>query len=98
MAAYSNKPQPLGNVLQGLIDRMGLRTKIDEARIVEAWAIVAGPTINGVTEKAWVKGDRLYVRINSAAWRHELHLRRHEWRTRLNQQLQENLVRELVFC
>ena len=98
MAAYSNKPQPLGEVMQALIDRMGLRKKIDEARIVEAWATLAGATINGVTDKAWVKGGRLYVRINSAAWRHELHLRRQAWRARLNDQLGDELVQEIVFC
>ncbi len=98
MAAYFDKPQPLGEVLQGLIHRLGLRRKMDEARIVEAWATIAGTTINGVTDKAWVKSGRLYVRINSAAWRHELHLRRQAWRTRLNQHLDEELVREIVFC
>ena len=98
MAAYYDKPQALGEVLQGLIDRLGLRQKIDEARIVEAWATIAGTTINGVTDKAWFKSGRLFVRINSAAWRHELHLRRQAWRTRLNQQLEQNLVRESVFC
>ncbi len=98
MAAYSNKPQPLGDVMQALIDRMGLRKKIDEARIIEAWAAMAGATINGVTDKAWVKRGRLYVRITSAAWRHELHLRRQAWRTRLNHQLGDELVQEIVFC
>ena len=98
MAAYSNKPQPLGDVMQTLIDRMGLRKKIDEARIIEAWATLAGATINGVTDKAWVKGDRLYVRITSAAWRHELHLRRQAWRAQLNQHLGDELVQEIVFC
>ncbi len=98
MAAYFDKPQPLGEVLQGLIDRLGLRQKMDQARIVEAWATIAGATINGVTEKAWVKSGTLYVRINSAAWRHELHLRRQAWRTRLNHHLGDDLVREIVFC
>ncbi len=98
MAAYFDKPQPLGEVLQGLIDRLGLRQKMDQARIVEAWATIAGTTINGVTDKAWVKSGRLYVRINSAAWRHELHLRRQAWRTRLNHHLGDDLVREIVFC
>ncbi len=98
MAAYYDKPQPLGEVLRGLIDRLGLRKKIDEARVIEAWAEIAGPTINGVTDKAWVKSGTLYVRINSAAWRHELHLRRQAWRTRLNHHLDEELVREIVFC
>ena len=98
MAAYSNKPQPLGDVMQALIDRMGLRKKIDEARIIEAWATLAGVTINGVTDKVWFKGGRLYVRVTSAAWRHELHLRRQAWRARLNQNLGDELVREIVFC
>ena len=84
--------------MQALIDRMGLRKKIGEARIIEAWAAMAGATINGVTDKAWVKGGRLYVRISSAAWRHELHLRRQAWRTRLNHQLGDELVQEIVFC
>ncbi len=95
--AFSNQPQQLGAVLQDLIDRLGLRRKIDEARIVEAWAVVAGPQINGVTESAWVKGGTLYVRIHSAAWRHELHLRRHAWGRRLNDHLGADLVREIVF-
>ncbi len=98
MAAYYDKPQPLGEVLKGLIDRLGLRRKIDEARVIEAWAEIAGTTINGVTDKVWVKSGTLYVRINSAAWRHELHLRRQAWRTRLNHHLDEELVREIVFC
>ncbi len=96
MAAY-NKPQPLGSVLQTLIDRMGLRRKIDQARVVEAWATLAGPQINRVTESAWVKDRTLYVKIASAAWRHELHLRRHAWRRRLNDHLGADLVQDIVF-
>lgn len=98
MAAYSNSPQSLGTVLKELIEQMGLRRKMDEARIVEAWAELAGPTINGVTDKAWVRNHALYVRIVSAAWRHELHLRRHAWLARLNQHLGEDLVQQIIFC
>lgn len=95
--ARSHAPQALGAVLQELIDKMGLRRKLDEARIVETWAALAGPQINAVTDTAWVKHDTLYVKISSAAWRHELHLRRHEWRARLNDHLGATLVRDLVF-
>ena len=93
----SHKPQALGDVLGGLIRDLGLQRKLDEARTVEAWATLAGPQINAVTDAAWVKGDRLYVKINSAAWRHELYLRRRAWRDRLNEQLGAQLVREVVF-
>ena len=95
--AIREDPKPLGDVLQALIDRMGLRHKLDAARIVEAWATVAGVQVNGVTESAWVKGHTLYVRISSAAWRQELHLRRQAWRRLLNEHLGEDLVQEIVF-
>ena len=90
-------PQPLGEVLQSVIDRMGLRTRINEARIIEAWAMLAGPQINGVTSSAWMKGRKLFVKVTSAAWRQELHMRRREWKQRLNDELGEDLVQEIVF-
>jgi predicted nucleic acid-binding Zn ribbon protein len=93
----SNQPERLGTVLQGLIDQLGMRRKIDAVRIIETWAAVAGPQINAVTDSAWVKNEKLFVRISSSAWRHELHLGRQAWRARLNGQLGGDLVREIVF-
>lgn len=92
-----NKPQPLDLLLGNVIDGLGLRGKLDAARVVEAWAVLAGPQINAVTERAWVKGEVLHVKITSAAWRSELHLRRRAWRDRLNEQLGADLVAEIMF-
>lgn len=90
-------PQSLGEVLQSVIDRLGLRQRIDEARVVETWAALAGPQINGVTSSVWMKGATLFVKVRSAAWRQELHLRRREWRRRLNEELGQELVEDVVF-
>ena len=97
MAMHTSRPQRLGDVLQAVIGDMGIREKMDEARMVESWAIIAGPRIDAVTDKAWVKRGHLFVRITSAVWRHELHLRRNEWRERLNEHLGADLVKEIVF-
>jgi predicted nucleic acid-binding Zn ribbon protein len=93
----SNRPQPLGDVLQDVIEQLGLQEKIDEARVVETWAAVAGTDINSVTESVWMKGSTLYVKITSAAWRQELHMNRRKWRQRLNGELETDLVEEIVF-
>ncbi|MEM1041099.1 MAG: DUF721 domain-containing protein [Bacteroidota bacterium] len=94
---YHNTPQPLGAVLREVIDKAGYREKIDAVRAVEAWATLAGPQINGVTEKAWVKGGALFVKIRSAPWRHQLHLQRRPWCERLNAELGSEVIREIVF-
>lgn len=95
--AAQNRPRPLGDVLKEVINELGLEEKIDEARVVETWAALAGTEINSVTESAWMKGSTLYVKITSAAWRQELHMNRRKWRERLNGTLDAELIDEIVF-
>lgn len=93
----TDDPQPLGDILDNVLNRLNVGGKIDEARVVEAWAMLAGPQINKVTESVWMKGPRLFVKIRSAAWRQELHLQRQQWRDRLNEELEQELIQEVVF-
>jgi predicted nucleic acid-binding Zn ribbon protein len=93
----ADRPRPLGPILDAVIDRLNLRAKIDEARVIDAWAALAGPQINGVTQSVWMRGSTLYVKVRSAAWRQELHLRRRAWRERLNGDLGAAIVKEIVF-
>lgn len=95
--AAQNSPQPLGDVLKDVIDQLGLREKMDEARVVETWASLAGREINSVTDSVWLKDATLYVKITSAAWRQELHMNRRKWRERLNGELETDLIDEIVF-
>ena len=90
-------PRPLGEVLQEVIDELGVQNEIDEARVIETWASVAGTKINSLTESAWMKGSTLYVKITSAAGRQELHMTRRKWRERLNGEFDTDLVDEIVF-
>ncbi|MFB6273706.1 MAG: DUF721 domain-containing protein, partial [Salinibacter sp.] len=92
----SNSPRPLGEVLKEVIDDLGVQAEIDEARVVETWASVAGTKINSVTESAWMDGSTLYVKITSAAWRQELHMNRRKWRDRLNGEFEKDPVDEIV--
>jgi len=93
----SNSPRRLGDVLEEVIDQLGVQNEIDEARVVETWASLVGAKVNSVTESAWMKGTTLYVKITSAAWRQELHMNRRKWRNRLNEALDADLVDEIVF-
>ncbi len=94
----STEARPLRAVLEELIDRLGYRAQMDEARAVEAWPLVAGTAIAGVSEKTWMRDRKLFVKVRSAPWRHELHLQRDAWRDRLNHHLGGNVVQEIVFC
>lgn len=95
--ARQNRPRPLGDVLKEVIAQLDVQEEIDEARVVETWASVAGAEVNSVTESVWMDDATLYVKITSAPWRQELHLHRGEWREQLNEALDKELVDEIVF-
>ncbi|MEM1272094.1 MAG: DUF721 domain-containing protein [Bacteroidota bacterium] len=94
----TNRPQSLADVLNVIIDQMGLRPRMNAAMVVETWAEIAGPQINGVTSKVWYQDGTLYIKLRSAPWRHALHMRRRDWLNRLNKELAgRTAVQEVVF-
>jgi len=97
MQRFTREPQPLGKVLQDYLENSNLQAKMNEARAVETWPLIAG-NINRFTTKVWIRNGRLYVRLKSAMWRHELHLQRMQWCEKLNKELGESFVKEIVFC
>lgn len=95
--ARSERPRKLGEVLESLVERLGIRRELDHAEIVEAWAALAGPDINKVTESAWLRGNKLFVKITSPSRRQQLHLNRSHWRELLNEALGKQVVEEILF-
>jgi predicted nucleic acid-binding Zn ribbon protein len=79
------------------VSGLGIQGKLDEARMVEAWADLAGPQILSITDSVWVRRGKLFIKVTSATWRQELHMQREDWRRRINDNLGKDLVREVVF-
>ena len=93
----SAKPQKLGDVLGQLVQSMGIEGPLARGTVVARWEGILGESLLQHVDKSWVKGDKLFVRVKSSAWRQELHHQREEWRTRLNQEMGAELIREIVF-
>ena len=79
------------------MDRLGIRQELDEAAVIEAWAAVAGPEINAVTDSVWMKTGKLFVKITSPVRRLQLHMMRSRLRGQVNDALGKEVVAEIVF-
>lgn len=55
------------------------------------------PPMKAQVTSSRLEKDRLFVRVTSSAWRHELHAQRKQWCERLNNELGRRAVREIVF-
>lgn len=93
----SRSTQSLKDVLADWIRSSKLEGPLARGQVVATWESLLSDQMRQHVGKAWVKGDRLYVNVTSAAWRQELHLRREEWRRRLNEELGADAIREIIF-
>lgn len=87
----------LADLIPDVVDDLGVRDRLDQARIEEAWRQIAGDRIGQVTGRVRLQADRLTVEVTSSAWRQALTMQREDWRRRLNEAIGAERVRDLVF-
>lgn len=64
-------------VLQDLIRRYGMESKLQENRLMQVWPRAVGPAIAAVARPVRVKNGVLWVQVKSSAWVQELSFQRH---------------------
>jgi len=90
-------PRPLSSVLREVVSSTGMKGKLQQGRIIAVWEDIIGERIGEEVEKVWVRDRKLFVRIKSSVWRQELHVSRSSWCRRLNEELGDAEIDEIVF-
>lgn len=75
----------------------GLETPLLQKRLIEAWPVVAGPTVMRYTQETVIRNQTLYVRLSSPALRAELSMRRQELVKKLNDYVQSQVIADIRF-
>lgn len=88
-------PVPIGGALQEALRIQGLGFLLHENRLRERWEEIMGDRAAGIARLESLKDFVLHVRVESAAWRNELHYQREAIRTRANGVLGANIVRDV---
>ena len=91
------KPSSLSSLLSGVVDDLGVKTRLGEAGVEDTWRKVAGPQADRVTRRVRMTDGKLTVYLTDATWRHALHAQREDWKDRVNEALGQPLVQEIVF-
>lgn len=93
----SRTPQRIGDLLGEWVRTMGFAGPFARGMVIAKWEAMMSEQMSQHIERSWMKGDKLFVQVRSAAWRQELHFQREDWRKRLNSELGSDAVKEIVF-
>ncbi len=85
------------DLVSSFIDAFNLRPKYVEFKIRTFWKEEMSPMVNRYTTEIVFKNRILYVNISSATVKHELHLDRDKIKVLLNDSLEEEYIKGIVF-
>ena len=92
-----NKPKELGSFLNHILKKYGLFDKIKEHYIYIVWKEEVGENISAHTTPVFFKNGRLFVDVDSSTWLNELKFMKTKIIKSLNERLEANKVRDIVF-
>ncbi|HNA58326.1 MAG TPA: DUF721 domain-containing protein [Chitinophagales bacterium] len=86
----------IGDAIKQLFHSIRIEDKVAEVRIKELWPTMMGAAIHRYTGEIYFNKGILTIYINSAPLKQDLQFSKQEIIERVNEELQENLVREVI--
>ena len=88
---------PLGEIIKEFLKENNWDGKIKETRIIQAWSQLLGRNVSMYTTSIFVKNGVLYVKLSSSVLRGELQMCREMLVRRLNEQIGEEVIKNIIF-
>lgn len=92
----SNKPKPLKDALKDFLDDYPHRKRLKRGMILSLWEQTVGERIAEQTENIHFEYGNLIVHVKNPAWRQEIHMKRFSITKKLNDQVDEKIIKEIV--
>ena len=95
---FKRREQSINSLVMQVLRVQGLETPLLQRRLVEAWPVVAGPTIARYTSDVSIHNQTLYVHLLMPALRADLSMRRQEFVDKLNRHVGAQIIADIRFC
>lgn len=91
----NNKEKNIGEVLNKMMDKYRLTSKMHEIELVKVWEEITGVLVAKHTSKLEMRGKTLYVWFDQAPLKNEIFLRRDQLLKAINDRLGENFIEKI---
>lgn len=87
----------IGSILNKTFQELGIVKPVHRYQALHLWPQTVGERISRVTEPRKVRGEKLFVKVTSDSWRHELVYHEKHIIDRLNERIGENAIKEIIW-
>lgn len=89
------KPSPLGEVLESFFTRAGMKPRLAEQRILDAWEKAVGRGVADQTEPLRIQNGVLWVRVSHSGWMQQLHFLKATILERIREETEADTLKDL---
>lgn len=94
--AFGKKPKSMNELLKQFMKKIPHQTELKRGMILHLWPEVVGDQIQAITKDIHFEGNRLVVKVQSDAWRYELHANRFSIAKKLNDRVDSKIIKEII--
>jgi predicted nucleic acid-binding Zn ribbon protein len=87
----------IGAVLEGIIEGLGIKTRLEREGLVVLWGEVVGEKISHNTRAVGCRGTTLLVEVKNSAWLQELSLMKDDLLKQLNGKAGKHILDGITF-
>jgi len=87
----------LKEIINELLKVYKLEDGINESRLISSWEIIAGSIVSNHTERIYIRKNKLYIKLDSPALKHELSFAKSKLIKSLNKTVNKNVIDDIVF-
>lgn len=92
---FKRQVQSLDEVLGKFLREGGLETPLLQKRLIDAWADVAGATVERYTGEKFIRNQTLFVKINNPSLRQDLSMMCSQLVKRLNESVGSFVIADI---
>ncbi len=88
--------QSVGSAIEQFLKQNRLDKKIESSTLLTYWKEIAGEMIHKHTTRLFLKDQKMYLQVDSAALKNELHYLQKQLTDNINQYFKKELVKEII--
>jgi len=87
---------PIGKAIDKMLRKIKIETTVRQWEVVSLWSDIVGETIAKHTRAEKISFGKLYVSVDSSAWRNELMFQKEGLLKKINSRLNRAKIKEIV--
>ncbi|MBA4311812.1 MAG: DUF721 domain-containing protein [Chlorobiaceae bacterium] len=87
----------IGTAIESVLKQLGIGERLRQYEILEAWSSIVGEQISKVTKAEHIREGKLFVHVTHATWRNELVYLKKDIIDKLNNAMNQKIVKDIIF-